>query len=267
MPQGVKEVPWTYLEAVEPAAAAGEWKGQAYSASQRPLAAHRGRIEQVAIGLRHDPGDSILVLRSRMDKDKPLVGYSVFTQNADEKEQRLVGSTDSAGEAAVPPGKSAVQMMFVKSDGTTLARLPTVPGAVPRVEVSLPDDDVRLRAAARLSAYREDVIDLVARRNIFMARIHQAIDVKNFERARELLDSLDELPGQTQFNLALDAEARRLRTKDAQVQKRIDQLFADTRTAVGKFLDPRPIGKLHEDLRKAQQPADQASNEPEKKPS
>ncbi len=255
LPNGAAVIPWTYLEVVEPPAGATQPIGRIRSTTQRPLGVRRGRVEQVAIGLRNDPGNMTLELQSRIEQDKPLIGYEVFAQNVDEKAMRPIGVSDAAGEVTISPGKSAVQTVFVKSDGVFLARLPVVPGAEARVAVPLPDDDMRLRVAARLAAYREDMIDLVARRNIFMARARQEIEEKNFDGARQLLESLDELPGQTQFNLSLDREARRLRTKDLQVQRRIDQLFAQTRTALGKFLDPLPISELHEELRQAQEPA------------
>ena len=253
LPNGAAEIPWTYLEVMEAPTGATQPVGRIRSATQRPLGVRRGRVEQVAIGLRNDPGNLTLELQSRVDQDKPLVGYEVFAQNVDEKPMRPVGVSDAAGEVSVSPGKSAVQMVFVKSGGVFLARLPVVPGAAARVAVPLPDDDMRLRVASRLAAFREDMIDLVARRNIFMARVRQEIEEKNFDSARVLLESLDELPGQTQFNLTLDRESQRLRTKDLQVQRRIDQLFAQTRTALGKFLDPQPISELHEELRQAQQ--------------
>jgi hypothetical protein len=85
-----------------------------------------------------------------------------------------------------------------------------------------------------------------------MARVRQEIAEKNFEEAHKLLELLDELPGNTQFNLALDREAQRLRTEDLQVQRRIDHLFAQTRTALGKFLDPQPISELYEELSQAE---------------
>jgi hypothetical protein len=143
-------------------------------------------------------------------------------------------------------------MLFVKSDGVFLARLPIVPGAEPALRVPLPDDDVRLRVAARLASFREDMVDLVARRNIFMARVRQEIEEKNFERTRELLESFEELHKTTQFNLMLDREAEVHRADDQQVQTRIDRLIAQTRTALGKFFDPKPISELHDELRRAE---------------
>jgi hypothetical protein len=218
----------------------------------------------VAIGLRADLGDSTLRLQARTMPDKPLVGYEVFAQNVDEKPMRLVGISDGEGEVTVTPGKSPIQMMFVKSDGTFIARWPVVPGADERIAVSLPDDDVRLRVAARLAAFREDMVDLVARRNIAMARVRQQIEAKNFDEAQKLLDALDSLPGPTQFGQTLDREAQRHRTKDLQVQRRIDSLFSQTRTALGKFLDPRPIGELHEELQQAVTPAKKATSDESK---
>lgn len=258
---GAKAIPWTCLEVIDPPEDATQTVGKIVSATQRPLAVRHGRTALVAIGLRSDPGDSILHLQSRTEPDKPLVGYDVFAQNVGEKPMRLLGLSDNSGEVTVTPGSSPIQMLFVKSDGTFLARLPVVPGAEDRIAVPLPDDDERLRVAARLSAFREDMIDLVARRNITMARVRQQIEAKNFDQARKLLESLDQLPGPTQFGQTLDREALRHQTKDLQVQRRIDSLFSQTRTALGKFLDPRPIGELHEELHRAEARATSTTDE------
>jgi hypothetical protein len=263
---GIATVPGTYVEVVAPADGSTQPGGRVRSIHVNPLRAGGGRIEQVVIGLRNDPGDSVLELRSRMDKEKPLVGYEVFAQDTDEKPLRSLGATNETGAVTVSPGKSAVQMIYVKSAGLTLTAMPMVPGAVESTEVWLVDDDMRLRAAARLASLREDIVDLVARRTIFMARVRQQIEEQNFDAARELLGSLDELPGQTQYSRALDREAQLLRSPDAQVQRRIDGLFAETRTALGKYLDPRPIGELHEEFRQAEesQRADKADKVTEK---
>jgi hypothetical protein len=237
--------------------------GKIVSATQRPLGVRRGRTALVAIGLRSGPGDSTIRLQARSAPDKPLVGYEVLAQNVDEKPMRLVGLSNGAGEVTVTPGRSPIQVLFVKSDGTIIARLPIVPGAEARVAVPLPDDDERLRVAARLTALREDMVDLVARRNIAVARVRRQIEAKNFDQARVLLESLDQLPGATQFSRQLDREAQLHRTKDVQVQRRIDNLFSQTRTALGKFLDPRPIGELHEELQQAESPAAETSSDGE----
>ena len=53
--------------------------------------------------------------------------------------------------------------------------------------------------------------------------------------------------------MAHDRESQELRSKDVHVQRRIDRLFTETRTALGKFLDPQPIGALHDELRQAEE--------------
>lgn len=264
---GVTAVPWTYVEAVAPPKNGATKSGRLRSVSPRPLGVRRGRVEQVAIALRHDPGDTTLELRSRRDRDKPLIGYEVLAQDVDDQALRPLGASDAAGDVTISPGKSAVQFVVVKSDGVTLARVPVVPGAEPRLTIPLPDDDVRQRAAARLAAFREDVVDLVARRTILIARIRRQIEEQNFDAARELLTALDELPGPSQLNLALDREAQRLRTDDVQVQRRIDRLFSQTRTVLGKFLDPQAIGKVREEFQQAQQRAQESKTAGDKQAS
>ena len=75
-------------------------------------------------------------------------------------------------------------MLLIKHGGQLLAKLPVVPGAERRINVPLPDDEARLVAEARLAAVREDLIDVVARRNILMARTRQKIEKKDFAAAQ-----------------------------------------------------------------------------------
>jgi hypothetical protein len=257
---GATPMAWTFVEVNQPADGATQPTGTVRGFAQRFSGTRRGRLEQVAIGLRNDPGDTVLTLRSRTEKQKPLVGYDVFAQNIDEKPMRPLGESDDNGDATITPGKTAIQTVYVKSGDLTLAAIPLVPGAEPQVDVWLPDDDMRLRAAARLASLKEDIVDLVARRTILAARVRQQLEQEHLDAASKLLQSLDELPGSTEFGRELDRQSQRLRTKDVQVQRRIDRLFAETRTALGKYLDPRQIGALHEEFRQAEAPKDDAGS-------
>ena len=111
----------------------------------------------------------------------------------------------------------------------------------------LPDDDARLAAETLLASLREDLIDVVARRNILMARVRQKIKAKDFEAAQKLLGEINELPGHTQFSLEITTAARRMRSDDPQIQSRIDQLFQGTQAALAQYLDLRPISELNND--------------------
>ena len=251
---GVAPVAWTYIEAVDQKDK--DDKSPAFrvlSGSRRPFAARKqGRTEQLAIGFRADADDTTLRLRSRRLDTKPLVGYEVLSLNPNDESTTRLGVSDSAGELKIAPGKTRVETLLIKHGGQLLAKLPVVPGAEPLVKVPLPDDDSRLAAEARLAALREDLIDVVARRNILIARAKQKIDKKDYAAAQELLRALDELPGKPQFKLTLDTSQRLLRSDDPQMQRRIDQLFNATQTLMTQFLDLRPITELHDKLREAQ---------------
>ncbi len=248
---GIQAVPWTYVEVVDHD---GEKAvGRIHSGTRMPLGARRqGRVEQIAIAIRADPADTVLRLRSRTDPDKPLVGYAIYAQQAGDESLARIGSTDREGKISVPPDENRVRMLYLKNGGQLLARLPLVPGSEPQVEVPLPDDDQRLAAETRLASLREDLIDVVARRNILMARVRQKIKKGDFAAAQELINAINELPDRSQFNLTLTTAARLVRSDDPQIQRRIDQLFEATQTALSQYLDVRPINELHNELRAAQ---------------
>ena len=164
-----------------------------------------------------------------------------------------IGATDRDGKLIVPPGEDRVRVLFLKNGGQLLARLPVVPGAQPQIDVPLPDDDARLAAEARLAAMREDLVDVVARRNILMARARQKIEKKDFAAAQKLLVADQRAARPRAIQPRAQTAARRLRSDDPQIQRRIDQLFEGTQTVLTQYLDVRPINELHNELRDAQQ--------------
>lgn len=251
VPGGIQEVPWTFIQAED--VADGQVVGRMYSGTRRPLGVrHRGRIELLAIAVRARPRPVVVRLQSRTNPEKPLVGYEVFVQNTGEEATRLLGRSDREGRVTVEPGDTRVQLVYAKSGGELLARVPVLPGVQTHVDVPLPDDDLRLQAEARLSALREDLIDVVARRNILITRARQAMDDGDYQQARRLLTELDQLPGRAHFSRALQSEARLHRSDDPTVQKRIDNLFAATQVLLAQFLDVRSVTDLQDELREAQ---------------
>jgi hypothetical protein len=253
---GIQPVPWTFVvvEANQPSGFDNaSLSARIHSGNRRPFGVRRiGRIEQLAIALRGNPGDTTIRLHSRTEAAKPLVGYEIYAQNPDDEGLTRIGLTNDEGKLAIPPGEARVRTLYVKNGGQLLARLPIVPGAVPQMDVPLPDDDPRLAAESRLAALREELIDVVARRNILLARVRQKIEQKQFAAAQEMLTAADQLPGRAQFNLTLATAARTLRSNDPQIQRRIDQLIEATQTVMNQYLDVRPINQLHDQLRAAQ---------------
>jgi len=248
---GIQAVPWTFVTVD---GAQGESiLGNVYSGTKRPLGVRRrGRVEQVAIALRGKPAIANLHLHSRDDTKTPLVGYEIYTQDTGSENLGLVGLTDDDGTLPIAPGNSRVQFVFVKNGGQLLARLPVIPGIHHHLDVPLPDDNPRLKAEATLIALRENLIDLVARRNILLARIRKQIDSGKLDEASRLLDQFEELEGRAQFNRELNKQEQLHHSEDTQIQRHIDKLFRETRAVLGHFLDARAASKLRDELNAAQ---------------
>jgi hypothetical protein len=248
---GIHIVPWTFVEATK--VDNGNVIGRIASGNRNPFGSRRqGRVEQIAIAMRADPGPTQLRLVSRTNAEKPLIGYDVYAQGATQEKTTLIGVSDENGTVNVPPGPSPLKMLVIKHGSQILVRLPVVPGAPSNLSVPLPDDDMRLAAESRLAAVRDELVDVVARRNILMARARQKIKQNDLSAAQTLLRTIDELPGRSQFNLTLTSAARLMRSDDPAIQRRIDQMFEATQTVLTQYLDTRPISELNEEFRAAQ---------------
>jgi hypothetical protein len=251
---GLEAVPWTYIEATE--IKDNKIAGRFQSATRRPIIVRRqGRIEPVAIAIHTDPEPLSLRLHSRASADKPLVGYEIFTQRPGDEMLTPAGVSNAAGQITIPPGKTPLQFLLVKHGGQLFAKVPVLAGEKHRIDIPLPDDDARLAAEASLASVREDLVDVVARRNILISRARQKIEKKDYAAAQELLQSLNDLPGRQQFKTTLDAAKRSIRSSDPQMQRRIDRLFDTTESLLTQFLDVTPINKVHDELREAQSKA------------
>jgi hypothetical protein len=254
---GIQAVPWTFVEVVDNKDEKNpQTTARIHSGTRRPFGTRRqGRVEQVALALRADPADTVLRLRSRVSEDKPLVGYEIFAQTDPEKPDALIrlGATGRDGKLDVSAADQRVRTLLIKNGGQLLARLPVVPGAQPQLDIPLPDDDARLAAESLLSAMREDLIVVVARRNILMARTRQKIKSKDFDAAQKLILEINQLPGRAKFTTEITNAKRRTRSDDPRIQRRIDQLFEGTQAALTQYLDTRPINELTDELRDAQQ--------------
>lgn len=252
LPNGVSEVPWTFLTLNEPVE--GKWQAAIHSGIRRPFGLRRrGRSEHLAIAMRNPPGSTRVRFYARHDKSRGLGGYEVFRRLADDAKSELLGLTDSSGSVQVAPSGGEIVTLFLRSDGQLLAKVPVPPGAKPLIEVPIADDAARLRAQAELTALREQLIDIVARRNILMARARNRLEKGQFKEAREMLDQLDDLPGRSQFNQMISRAERSPHniSDDPRVKQKIENLFAQTRKLLGRFLAVRQISELRSEVNAA----------------
>ncbi|MGI9457983.1 MAG: hypothetical protein ACR2NU_15570, partial [Aeoliella sp.] len=228
-----------------------------HSHTPRPFGVRqRGRVDQLATLLRVTKTTTRLRLHSRDEKDVPLGGFLVYQRNAGEKEGVPVGKTDRNGTIEIASGEDVIQVAFVQSSGQWIAKIPLVPGADDLIEAPLLDDRKRLEAEAKLSAIREELIDIVARRNIIAARARIKIKQGNLKEANDLVKTLEQLPTASEFEQRrIRQQERLIKSNDPRVQARIGKLFSDTRAVLAEFLAPGLVQELKREIAAANQTA------------
>jgi hypothetical protein len=244
-------VPWTFVLAKEPNDRG--WTAQVDSALKNPFAARRrGMVEQVAIGLRRPTTRARVRFFARSNKDQPLAGYEVFRQPPGGGPPELLGVTDHEGVIEVPPGDHATTTLLLRSDGQVLAKLVVAAGAAETIEAPIADDATRLAAQAEVQAVREELVDVVARRAIMIARVKRLLKEKKVDDARELMSELNDLPSPGVFASRIDSVRDRLpKSEDPRVRQTVESLFSSTGELLARFLDARTITSLQAEVNAA----------------
>lgn len=245
---GIQVVPWTYLS-VDTADSESQ-TATIVSHTRAPLGVRqRGRVDQIAALVK--PGDrtSRLRLHARNHEDQPLAGFRVYQRDSDVEDQQFVGKTGDDGSIEIQKGKSPIQVVFVQSSGQWIAKIPIVPGVDTTVDAPLADDRKRLEAEAKLVGIREELIDIVARRNILAARTRVKIKANDIEGARALIRELEQMPTATEFEQQrIRQQERLIKSSDPAIQKRIEKMFSDTRDVLAEFLAPGLIQQLKQEV-------------------
>ena len=241
---------WTYLIVTE--VDNGQAICQVYSGLRNPLGGRRrGRTEQYALLLRSPPGTTRLVLRSRTDPARRLIGYDVYAYGPESKATVHLGRTGSDGGIDVPPGPQRLRLLLVKHGDALLVRLPIVPGEAPQLTAVVPDDDRRLQAEGLIVGLQENLVDSVVRRAILAAQTRNRIEEGKLDEAGQLIEELRRLRTQQQFLLQLEKERQRLVSDDPVVQRKIDKLFDDTTKLLGSYLMPQELETLEAEWNRA----------------
>src|SRR5690606_37951609 len=105
----------------------------------------------------------------------PLVGYAIYGKDPDAEETRLIGYTDWRGRVEVAVGEKPLEILYVRSGGALLARLPIVAGTSEVATVRLLNDETRLQAEALVRGVQATLVDLVAQRELLAARIRRSL--------------------------------------------------------------------------------------------
>lgn len=270
-PTRIERIDWTYLrvtgeDETNPSLA----QVTVYSGYRNPI---RGRVaanrEQYGLAVRPSEPETRIVVHAKAlagGEPYPLSGLEIYLRPpttagkpagddaklASRPTPQLIGYTDRAGVVKIPRQDPLLQIAYIKSGGQLLARLPLVVGLHKELVALVPDDEARLQAEANVRGFNARLTDLVAQRRIFAAKIRQHLGERRVAEAEALLEQFTQLP--TRRDMLLRFEQRQSQapeSRDPLVQARIDQLYAQTRRTLNKYLDPGLQGMLTREVNAA----------------
>jgi hypothetical protein len=239
----VRVVPWTLIRVsgIEGSSATGD----VLSGMRSPLSARRGgRLEPLAIALRPDPADTLLTVSSGGDPPQPLSGCEVIARAPGQEQSHAVGVTNHAGRVTIPAEPDAVTMLYVRQGGRYLAKLPLLAGYASETTVQVPFDTRRLEMEGWITAFQEDLVDVVARREVLVAQIEFELGKQNFARARTLMDRLKKLPSEFQLSQELQSQKTLFAGSPLADDPLVKRYFADTESIVRRQVDSQRIEEL-----------------------
>ena len=215
------------------------------------------RTFRMAIRLHPNRDFTTLRLHAQGKPDFPLIGYEIYQRVLKAKTMNFVGRTDWDGRLEVKRTKGKpLRLLYVKNGGAVLARLPLVPGLQPLEVADIRGDDLRLQAEAYIRGVQNAIIDLVAVRELFKARIGLRLQRGEMTKAKDLMDALRGQPSNEA--LANDMGKRqtvyleRLGNRNAGQRRKIDQMFTTTRDLLSKHINPKLLRDLESDIIRAE---------------
>ncbi|TWU01479.1 hypothetical protein [Neorhodopirellula pilleata] len=207
------------------------------------------RTHRMGIVSRPSRDDTTLRLHAKGKPDLPLIGYEIYDKDLEGTNMTFVGRTNWNGVMEVDKIETPLRLLYVKNGGAVLARLPIVPGHHPTAVADLEGDDMRLQAESYIRGVQNVIIDLVAIRELFKARIMLRLKKGELKEADELLEALRNEPSneriandmgkkQTEFLKAIG--------RNANQQRKVDEMFSTTRKLLSQHINPKLVNDLEE---------------------
>ena len=150
--------------------------------------------------------------------------------------------------------RATAPCVYCSSSGraTPLARLPLVPGLVPRVTAAVVDYDAELQVAGQVSQLEDRLTDLVARREVLMGRIRRRLQGGKLEQAALLLDNPEAAAGSCRISAGASFNCvPAARPKTPGHKTRNETKFNALQRLVDQYLVNPPIDRLHDALEQA----------------
>ena len=206
------------------------------------------RTFKTALRVRPELDSTEVRLHLQRDPEFPLIGYELYQKDLESGDMTFVGRTNWNGVLQVEPTDDPLRLLYVKNGGAILARLPLVPGLYSKVVADLSGDDIRLQAEAYVRGAQNSIIDLVAIRELFKARILLRLERGEMEKAEELLTALRDQPNSEVLYGEIGKKQQDfinlLGTKNANQSRKVDEMFTNTRELLQKHITPKLVQDL-----------------------
>ena len=210
------------------------------------------RTFRMALKVRAFEPSTMVRLHLQKKSDFPLIGYELYDKDLDSTNMTFIGRTDWNGRLLVEKTDKPLRLLYVKNGGAVLARLPIVPGLYPTAVADLSGDDMRLQAEAYIRGVQNSIIDLVAIRELFKARIRLRLERGEMKKAEELLNALRDQPSSEKLYDEVGKKhavfINQLGSGNANQRRKVDEMFSTTRELLAKHITPKLVRDLESDM-------------------
>ena len=212
------------------------------------------RTFRTALKVRPFKDTSMLRLHLQRKPDFPLIGYELYEKELKSTKMTFIGRTDWDGRLVIKQTEDPFRLLYVKNGGAVLARLPLVPGLHEKDVADLAGDDMRLQAEAYIRGVQNAIIDLVALRELFKARILLRLEQGEIDKADVLMQALRDQPSNE--SLAGDmgrkqADFIKALERSANQRRKVDEMFSTTRELLSKHINPKLVRDLEGEMIRA----------------
>lgn len=205
------------------------------------------RFFRTATRVRPLADSTVVRLHAQRNPRAPLIGYEFYEKALDSNQMTFVGRADWDGRIRIEKTDFPLRLLYVKNGGAVLARLPVIPGQSPLEVADLFGDDQRLRAEAYIRGTQKKIVDLIAVRQMFAARIRSRLEQGQVKEAKDLLEQLRNEPSYETIANDMERSLPQFAGRTGAEQAKINQLFAQTRDLLVKNVNEQIIRDL-EDL-------------------
>lgn len=210
------------------------------------------RTFRMALRTRPTLDQTIVRLHAQGNPNEPLAGYEIYEKELDSIDMTMVGRTDWNGKLVIGKTDKGMRLLYVKNGGAILARLPVVPGLTPMEVADLVGDDQRLRAEAYIRGTQNAIVDLIAIRTLLAARIRLRLEKGQMNEAKELLQALRDQPTYDTIANDMGKKVVQIKGRNGNEQRKIDEMFAQTREMLVKNINSKLLRDLEEDVAAAE---------------